>query len=442
MTLPSLSQITSRFALVGTERKELPRLANSLALIVGRFASSGLGFLTWLVTARLFSATEVGLASGLVSAMMLLVQFSMLGIGAAYITRYPDHQERPARLLNTSTTIVSSIALLASGAFILLSGWFFKEINVVAVQPVYGLVFLGMVLFGVVNTLMDSFSIAQRRSDHVLTRNVLFGVVAIAVIGLSALLLSEQTSLLIILGWTMAGLSACVLGAIQLWRSVSHYLYRPSLEKDFARELIKTGLPNYLLTLSERAANYVLPILVTELLSPADNARWYTVWMMAWVVFQVPISIGQNLFVDITRHPEKMDQSIAYSRRTSLILGSLAALAAIILAPFMLNLLGGQYAAQGALPLRILALAVYPVIFIQSYYAICRGTGRLREATLTGLASGIVSIVSAAFVGLEYGIAGMALAWLVTQVIAGIWAYWRIRVLTGVLRANQLAGQG
>ena len=66
MIRPRLSQLTTQFALVGEERKELPRLGNSLALISGRFASSGLGFLTWLVTARLYSATEVGLASGLV----------------------------------------------------------------------------------------------------------------------------------------------------------------------------------------------------------------------------------------------------------------------------------------------------------------------------------------------------------------------------------------
>jgi hypothetical protein len=84
---------------------------------------------------------------------------------------------------------------------------------------------------------------------------------------------------------------------VQLWRSLSGYIFRPSLEKGIAAELIKSGLPNYLLTLSERAPNWVLPILVTELLSPADNARWYAVWMMAWVVFQIPISIGQNLLL-------------------------------------------------------------------------------------------------------------------------------------------------
>ena len=438
MILPRLSRLTTQFALIGDKRKELPRLANSLALISGRFASSGLGFLTWLVTARLYAASEVGLASGLVSAMMLLVQFALLGIGAAYITRYTAHQERPARLLNTAMTIVSAVALLACGVFIVIAAWFFRELNIVAVQPAYGLLFSAMVLFGTLNTLMDNFSIAQRRSDQVLARNVLFGVTAITFISFLALLLPGRTSLLIISSWVLAGLAACVLGAVQLWRSLSGYIFRPSLEKGIAAELIKSGLPNYLLTLSERAPNWVLPILVTELLSPADNARWYAVWMMAWVVFQIPISIGQNLFADITRQPDKMDRAIAYSRRSSLVLGSLAALGVLLLAPFMLGLMGSEYAAQGVLPLRILSLAVFPVIFIQAYYAVCRGTGRLREATLTGLTSGLLSTIAAAAVGLSYGIAGMAAAWLITQVFAGIWALWRTRTLIISLRENQL----
>ena len=75
------------------ERQELPQFANSLALILGRMAASGLGFLTWLVLARLYAPTEVGLASGLISATMLLVQLSLLGIGSAFITRYPHYRE-------------------------------------------------------------------------------------------------------------------------------------------------------------------------------------------------------------------------------------------------------------------------------------------------------------------------------------------------------------
>jgi O-antigen/teichoic acid export membrane protein len=406
------------------ERQELPQFANSLALILGRMAASGLGFLTWLVLARLYAPTEVGLASGLISATMLLVQLSLLGIGSAFITRYPHYRENSTRLLDTALGLVSGAALLGAGIFILLSARFFTELSIVAEQPAFALLFFLMALFGGLNSLMDSFSIAFRRSDQVLLRNILFGVITIGA-GVIFSLLTARDSIYIISGWVLAGLGATILGGMQLWKTLSRYLFRWHLDWGIAGELITTGLPNYLLTLSERAPNWVLPILVTELISPADNARWYAVWMTAWVVYQIPISVGQNLFADVSRYPERLKSLVAHSHRTSLVVGGLVGTLMLIFAPLFLSLLGRDYALQGTLPLRILSLAVYPGIFIQAYYAVCRGTSRLREATVTGLVIGLAGTAAAAAAGLSYGLAGMAAAWLVIQAIAGVWAVWR-----------------
>jgi O-antigen/teichoic acid export membrane protein len=376
------------------------------------------------VLARLYAPTEVGLASGLISATMLLVQLSLLGIGSAFITRYPRYRENSTRLLDTSLGLVSGAALLGAGIFILLSARFFTELSIVAEQPVFALLFLLMALFGGLNSLMDNFSIAFRRSDQVLLRNILFGVTTIGA-GVIFSLLTARDSIYIISGWVLAGLGACIMGGVQMWKTLSRYYFRWRLDWGIAGELITTGLPNYLLTLSERAPNWVLPILVTELISPADNARWYAVWMTAWVVYQIPISVGQNLFADVSRYPERLKSLVAHSHRTSLVVGGLVGTLMLIFAPLLLSLLGREYALQGTLPLRILSLAVYPGIFIQAYYAVCRGTSRLREATVTGLVTGLAGTAAAAAAGLSYGLAGMAAAWLAVQSIAGVWAVWR-----------------
>ncbi|MHB1120322.1 MAG: hypothetical protein ACYC11_09710, partial [Bellilinea sp.] len=97
---------------LGTDRrKELFRLYNSGTLILGRAASSGLGYLTWLITARLYNAGEVGMASGVVSAMMLCVQVALFGIGAAVIKVYPEHISSPRKLVNTAINMVAISSL-------------------------------------------------------------------------------------------------------------------------------------------------------------------------------------------------------------------------------------------------------------------------------------------------------------------------------------------
>ena len=87
--------------------KSLPMLANSLALIIGKLATMGLGFLAWLAAARLFEQRDVGLVSGAVSAMMLCVQIALFGAGAAVISLYPRVKDKPGVLLNTSFSIVT-----------------------------------------------------------------------------------------------------------------------------------------------------------------------------------------------------------------------------------------------------------------------------------------------------------------------------------------------
>ncbi len=423
------------------KRRELPRLWNSLALILGRVASSGLGFLTWMFTARLYATPEVGIASGVVSAMMLCVQLSLLGVGSAFISYYPKFREAPSRLLNSALHIVAGVSLLMAGLFVILASSAFRELNVVSTQMVYVLLFLGITLFGTANVLMDHISIAMRRSDQVLLRNILFGAVTVVAVAGLPLITQNRNSITIVLAWTLAGFSACALGAFQLVRSVPAYQYRPELDSSIAKNVLRVGFPNYLLTLAERAPNWILPILVTELISPVDNAHWYTVWMMAWVVFIVPISIGQNLFAEVSRRPEALKEAVSHSARTSLALGGGAAVIVMLFAPFMLSLLGKGYAAAGVLPLRILAIAVIPVVFIQAYYAVCRGMNRLREAILTGLVSGLAGILAATIAGVLYGLPGMAAGWLVTQSAAGIWAGIRLLRMAKETRLSINSGQ-
>jgi hypothetical protein len=82
----------------------LPLALNSLALITAKVASLGLGFLAWVVAARLFPPAQVGLASAAVAAMMLCVQLALLGVGSSLISLYPAHSRAPALLLDSAAS--------------------------------------------------------------------------------------------------------------------------------------------------------------------------------------------------------------------------------------------------------------------------------------------------------------------------------------------------
>lgn len=431
----SQSRLQTLWRNLGTDRrKELFRLYNSGTLILGRVASSGLGYLTWLITARLFDAGEVGIASGVVSAMMLCVQVSLFGIGAAVIKIYPEHITSPRKLVNTAINMVAISSLAIAVLFLVFARSFFNELNIVTAIPLYAGLFLAINIFGAVNVLMDHISIAIKRGDQVLTRNVLFGVTTVVGVAVLPLITQSTTSITIVTAWVAAGFMACLLGTVQIYRSIPGFRFNPSISVSKTKQLIGIGLPNYLLTLAERAPNWILPIIITEMLSPVENARWYVVWMMAWVVFLVPISIGQNLFAEIAENPDEFRQPFLLSMRNSLIGGGIAAVLVILFAKLILSLMGEAYAIAGATPLRILTMAILPITINQLYYSVCRGTQRLREATVTALVSGAIGIAAATYAGMSYGLNGMAVGWLITQTVVAVWAGLRLIVL---FRSNE-----
>jgi len=415
--------------------RSLSMLFNSVSVMLGKAATMGLGFLFWLLAARQFAPEQVGLAAGAVSAMMLSTQLAILGFGSAVITDLPRHLDRPARLLNTSFTVVAAVALGVAGGFVLLASSVLTELNVVASNPVFILLFLATTLLGTLGILFDQVSIALRRGDQVLVRGFLFGGLTVGLIVLLPLVSDAQSSVAIFAPWVVAGLGICLVGSIQLWRSLHGYRYRPRADRRMAGRLLRVGLPNYALTLTERAPGLILPIVVTELLSPTANATWYAVWMMAWVVYIIPISVGLALFAEAAHRPETLRASVVSGIRSALAIGLAAALALGLSAHFALSLLGPGYADAGETPLRILLGAFVPLAFVQAYFAACRARQCLREAIVTGVVSGSIAVGAAAAAGVVFGLNGMALAWVVVQALTGVWAVLRLRSLDGRKRA-------
>jgi Na+-driven multidrug efflux pump len=148
--------------------------------------------------------------------------------------------------------------------------------------------------------------------------------------------------------------------------------------------------------------------------------------MMAWVLYIVPIQIGMTLFAEAARKTAPLVALVRHGLRLSLLLGGVGAVVLALGAHKILAILGPHYAASGATPLRILVIAVLPLSFIQIYFVACRSTGRLGEATITGVLSGTASVTVAAAAGIHYGLPGMALAWLGVQLLTSVWAIARV----------------
>lgn len=409
--------------------RSLNLVQNSIALIGAKVAIMSLGFIFWLVAARQFDAGTVGLAAGAVSAVMLCTQFALLGVGSSFITHLPAHRARPHRLLHAATTLVAVASAVAALLFLLFSGIFLDELATLAREPLFDVAFVLVAVVGTLGILLDQVSTAFRRGDQALARNLVSGGITLGHLVLLAVLMRNPSANAIFATWLTGGVALVAVGYVQMRGPIPAYRYRPVLGRRVARELLGVGIPNHLLTLTERLPGFVLPIVVTELLSPAQNAHWYTAWMMAWVVYIIPIQVGMTLFAEATDEPHQITAHLRRGIKTSLVLGVLAACGAALLAPVALGLLGPGYAAAAVTPLRILVIGVVPLTVIHGYFAVCRATRRLGEALVVGTISAVGGTVAASVAAVGGGLPAMAATWVAALTVACIWAAFRLHSL-------------
>lgn len=401
---------------------------SAVGLIIGRTASLGLGFVFWLAAAHVAAPAQVGFTAGVVSAMMLCTQFAQIGVGQAFISLYPRHRMRPAPLLDT---VLSMAVIGATGtalAFLLLARELFTQLDRVAHDPVWAIAFLILTIFGTAQIAFDQISMGLERGGQAVTRNVACGLLTLAPLAVLPALGIGVSSLGLFLAWVVGGAGTVAFGLWQLRRACPSYLYRPRMVRGLVPVMVRTSLANHTLTLTERVPGLVLPVVVTELISPQANAYWYVIWMSAWVVFITPVSVGIALFAEGSHRPETLPGATRHALKTSLLFGGGGALVLAAAASPVLDLLGHEYAQAGTTPLRILLLGVIPMTFISAYYARCRARNRLAEGIGTGIVGGLAAVVLTAMAGTRYGLPGMAVTWVAVQTAVAGWAGIRLRV--------------
>lgn len=416
----------------GGARLSLP--ARSVWLVCAKGVQMGGGFLFWIVAARSASVPDVGLAVATVSAVMLCTQLGILGVGSAAIIALGGG--RPVRqVLDSSFTVVVAASLLCGAGYLVFSH--VGDSPAAATGVLFVLLFLVAASAGTCVICLDQVSIALHHTEGAALRYALGSIVALCAVGGLALAPGRADPFELVAAWTLGSVVAVAVGVVQLRRWVG-YRFRPSLSRRPAWMLVRTGVPNQMLTLTERLSPVLVPLILAHVVSPTQAAYWYPAWMMVWAAFTAPISVGMVQFADIVRHPQDAGRIVLVGLKWSLLLGGGLCLVLVVAAGPLLGLLGGVYADASTGALRVLTLGLAPFVVLQAYNAYCRATARTREATVLGLLLLVVVSVGTAVVG-SHGPLAVAVVWVSATALASVFAGTR---LLSVLHRSEEAVHG
>lgn len=405
-----------------------PVYANGYALVLNAGVGAALGFVFWIVAARLFSREDLGWGAGVISAATLAALIGKAGFDAALIRFVPHVHARYAR----------KIVLYAVAGTVLLTGLVCAAILVLAGSGVPSLAPLrtplaatGFLLLAAGTSaawILDAFYIAEQDARVTLLRNLAFhGVKLLAPFAVVAALASFAVPL----AWSV-GLAASLVVAVallprRLRRHTQQGTARPS-----RREVAAYSAKNYVLNLSEFLPGLVMPIIVLEMLGAEANAGFFLAWTIANVMFLAAKAISQSAFAALVR-----DASPVPALRKGALLSALVLVPGVIAlllgAPLMFRLFGPEYGGTSVDLLRVLALSAPAIVTLNLYLAYLKARRAGWELTLLPAAMLVTLMVLLPAALAVAGVMGVGYVWLAVQAAAGAYALAR---LLAALRRN------
>ncbi|OGO16822.1 MAG: hypothetical protein A2Z02_07275, partial [Chloroflexi bacterium RBG_16_48_7] len=278
-----------------------PLYRNSLYLILNIGITSFLGFFFWLIVAKVYSDVEVGYSSAIVSAINLLAMLSMVGL-SSWIIRFLPRSEEPRNMINTAFTFSGCVAIAAAIIFLLGVRIWAPDLNFINRNAVFILVFVVIAPLAALSLLSNCIFIASRDSLFTLIKDV---GVSLAKIVLALLFAANFHSFGIVSSWGIA-LAMGVGISVLLFIPKMQPAYKPAVKVNMGliRKTWKYAGNSYISTLFGGAPAQIFPLMVLTLTTVQNNAHFYIAWMIANLLFAVPVSISQSFFVEISHFPD------------------------------------------------------------------------------------------------------------------------------------------
>lgn len=393
-------------------------LSNASSLCGTSVATSLLGFGFWWLAARLFPPSAVGYGSAAISTMTLLGTIGMLGLGTVLIGEL-------ARRPQGSGGLVSA-ALLASGAAsAALAIGFVLFAPYVTTRPVpFAANFYTVVLFALgvaltgVTAVLDEALLGLLLGKLDLLRNMAFCVAKLAALALVAIVVHDQFGVSILAAWVTGSAVSVLLLALLLHRRGVRVLHVP--EWVILRRLSRTATSHSWLNLVLQSPQAAIPIVATGLVSATAGASFFAAWMIVSFAYIVPTHLSTVLYALGAADKAALQREIRFTLRLSLLAGLIGVPLLLACASLGLHLFGATYAELGALPLRLLALGYFAVVFKIHYVAICRVHGRVARAAVLMTAGSLLELGAAVMGAITGGLVGLSLALLAAMSLEGM----------------------
>ena len=387
---------------------------NSLFLVMSTGLQSGTGFIFWIITAHLFSVSDVGKGSALISGMNLIGSLALLGLNIGMGRYLPSARNRDA-LISSALAMVGVVAAIGALVYILLTPYIAPGLAFVEKSLILTVGFALMSAAVAVNTLTDVIFIASRKAKFTtFVDGVIAGFGKLILAALLTGLGAYGVFLASALGTVMAAVASLLL--IWLVMRVRISLRHPV---QTLKPLIRFSAANYVGNVIVLFDSLIVPIIILDRLGAESSAYFFVVFQMAQIVYTAGLALEQTFLAEGSRADADMRHLRRRSLRLLVFFFVLTAAFMIGVGRWLLLAFGHTYYQHGYLTLIALTIAAGPVSASYWFQTILRLAGKLRAIIVVNVIAAVVTVATVWFAS-AHGLNAVAWAWLVSCTVAAL----------------------
>lgn len=384
---------------------------NAFYLFLSTAFTAAAGFVFWVVVARTYDTSVVGVSTTLLSVSGLLALFGLAGFDTTLVRFLPGSRRRND-YINSAFTIVAftSASLAAAVAWILLS--IVPNLALLGDDWAF-VVFIFFTVVGSLTLVTNAIFLAYKRARYIF---ILCIFSSVGKVGLP-LLVPDGNAMTIFILAGVAQLMALLVSVVWLKRAFG-YKFSVLFDTKILHIVKKFSFSMYVSSILNLLPPTIVPIVIIYLTGSSNAAYYYMAFTIASALYAIAYASMQSVFAEGSHNRATLRVHIANAVKVVALVLLPASLIVAAASNHLLSVFGSQYVSGAGQLLPLLALGALPVAMYSALGAIFKITKNL---------FGIVSmnvVYAAIILGLTFwlipqmGIVAVGWAWLAGNIAA------------------------
>ncbi|HLC78682.1 MAG TPA: archaeosortase/exosortase family protein [Candidatus Nanoarchaeia archaeon] len=389
---------------------------NSVYLMVSTLIMSLLGFIFWMIGARLFTTEQVGLATTLISVTGLISSFSLLGLNTGLVRYLPNSKDKDKKI-NTSFALVAILAIIISSFFLLSTNTLSPKLMFVHDNILLAFAFIFFMIFASFNSLIESIFIAYRSTKFILIKNTIFSSLKILLLFIFAWLGSY--------GIFTSHMISLIVGFITVFTILIikfHYKPQFAFYDSIIRKIGKYSFGNYVAGFIGGLPALLLPLLILNKLGAESSAYYFIAMMIATLLFSISSATSNSLFAEGSYNEKQLQSQVKKALKIIASFLIPGIIITILLGKYILLLFGHDYSSEGFVFLKILAISGVFISLNSIFSTLLRVKKKIKTLIMISIFNAILILgFSYLFITkISLGLTGIGHAWLAGQATISI----------------------